>query len=407
MKRRHFMEASLVLASANALAQTKTPKGSPLKIGALVPLTGAGGAYGAAMRNAVLLAADEVNQAGGMNGRMIEVITADCQTNPAKAEIEARRMIEQDKVLAIVGTWASSVTLAVMKITDAANVIEMCVSGAPIISSEDKKDLVWRFQPSQIRFGEACAVALFQMKALRPAFMAINNAAGIGSMDAFKRAWQQTGGVLASEIIYEPGKSSYELEISQLLKSKPNVVVMGAYAPDMTAIFKEYLKTKSVEPLSWVAPAWAANEDFLKAVGKEAAEGVITVSSASNEGAPAYLRFVKSYEKQYGQLDLSNFYAPMCFDMVQVLAMAAMRAGVKASPAEISGIIRSVTNKPGQVVDGFKSAKAFLALGSKVDYDGASGRLNFDHFGDTITPFEIRKYVGGVQVKQRIVKIDS
>lgn len=407
MKRRHFLESGLALASCSALAQTREVKSMPLKIGALVPLTGAGGAYGAAMRNAAVLAAQEVNQAGGINGRIIEMITADCQTSPAKAEIEARKMIELDNVSAIIGTWASSVTLAVMKITDAANIIEMNVSGAPGISFEDKKDLVWRFHPSQVRFGEACAVALFQLKALRPAFMAINNAAGLGSLDGFKRAWQQTGGTLATEIIYEAGKPNYEAEVSQLLKAKPNVVVMGSYAPDMTAIYKDYLKAKTAEPMAWLAPAWAANEDFLKAVGKDAAEGVITVSSASNEGAPAYMRFIKSYEQQYGKIDLSNIYAPMCFDMVQILAMAALRAGSSATPLEMSGVLRSVTNKPGQVVDGFKSAKALLAAGQKVDYDGASGRLNFDHFGDTITPFEIRKYVAGVQVRQRIVKIDT
>jgi len=407
MKRRHFLETGLLMVSANALAQTKTAKATPLKIGALVPLTGAGGAYGAGMRNAVLLAADEINQASGINGRMVEVTTADCQTNPANAGIEARRMIEQDRVSAIVGTWASSVTLAVMKITDAANVIEMNVSGSPSISSEDKKDLVWRFHPSQVRFGEACAVALFQLKALRPAYMAINNATGLASLDGFKKAWIQTGGTLAAEIMYEPGKSSYDQEVSQLLKAKPNVVVMGSFAPDMTAIFKDYLKVKSAEPLSWVAPAWAANEDFLKAVGKDAAEGVITVSSASNEGAPAYVRFVKNFEKRYGKLDLSNIYAPMCSDMVQILAMAALRAGSSDSPLEMSGVIRSITNKPGQIVDGFKSAKPHLAAGLKVDYDGASGRLNFDHFGDTVTPFDIRKYVSGAQVRQRLVRIDA
>lgn len=407
MKRRHFLQTVLVTSSANVLAQTKNLKVEPLKIGALVPLTGAGGAYGAGMRNAVLLAADEINQAGGIAGRMVEVVTADCQTNPIHAGNEARRMIEQDKVSAIVGTWASSVTLAVMKITDAANVIEMNVSGAPSISSEDKKDLVWRFHPSQVRFGEACAVALFQLKALRPAYMAINNATGLASLDGFKKAWLQTGGTLAAEIMYEPGKANYDQEVAQLLKAKPNVVVMGSFAPDMTAIYKDYLKVKSTEALSWVAPAWAANEDFLKAVGKDAAEGVITISSASNEGSPAFVRFVKSFERQYGKLDLSNIYAPMCFDMVQILAMAALRVGSSASPLEMSGVIRSITNKPGQVVDGFKSAKSLLAAGLKVDYDGASGRLNFDHFGDTITPFEIRKYVAGVQVRQRIVKIDA
>ncbi len=407
MKRRHFLESGLLVASSTAWGQTKGAKASPLKIGALVPLTGAGGAYGAAMKNAVLLAADEVNQAGGINGRMVEVVSADCQTNPAKAELEARNMIEQEKVSAIVGTWASSVTLAVMKITDAASVVEMNVSGAPGISFDDKKDLVWRFHPSQVRFGEACAVALFQLKALRPAYMAINNATGVASLDGFKKAWLQTGGTLAAEIMYEPGKSSYEAEVAQLLKAKPNVVVMGSFAPDMTAIYKDYLKVKTSEQLSWVAPAWAANDDFLKAVGKDAAEGVITVSSASNEGSPAYLRFVTSYEKQYGKLDLSNIYAPMCFDMVQVLAMSALRTSNNPTAVEMSGVIRSITNKPGQVVDGFKSAKAALLLGTKVDYDGASGRLNFDHFGDTITPFEIRKYVAGGQVRQRVIRIDS
>lgn len=407
MKRRHFLESGLVLASANALGQTKVTKGATLKIGALVPLTGAGGAYGAVMRSAVLLAAEEVNQAGGINGRLVEVISADCQTNPLKAEVEARKMIEQDKVSAIIGTWASAVTLAVMKVTDAANIIEMNVSGAPGISFEDKKDLVWRFHPSQVRFGEACAVALFQLKALRPAYMAINNATGVASLEGFKKAWLQTGGSLAAEIMYEPGKLNYEAEVAQLLKAKPNVVVMGSFAPDMTAIYKEYLKAKGQDPLSWVAPAWAANEEFLKAVGKDAAEGVITVSSASNEGSSAYMRFVKNFEKQYGKLDLSNIYAPMCFDMVQILAMSALRAGNNATGLEMSGVIRSITNKPGQVVDGFKLAKAVLATGAKVDYDGASGRLNFDHLGDTITPFEIRKYVSGIQVRQRIVRIDS
>ena len=407
MKRRHFLETGLVLASSNALGQIKASTPVPLKIGALVPLTGAGGAYGAAMRSAVLLAVQEVNQAGGINGRMVEVITADCQTSPAKAELEARKMVEQDGVSAIIGTWASSVTLAVMKITDAANIIEMNVSGAPSISSEDKKDLVWRFHPSTVRFGEACAVALFQLKALRPAYMAINNTTGLASLDGFKKAWSQTGGTLAAEIMYEPGKLSYEQEVAQLLKAKANVVVMGAFAPDMTAIFKDYLKVKPPEPFIWVAPAWAANEEFLKAVGKDAAEGVITVSSASNEGAPAYVRFVKNFEKQYGKFDFSNIYAPMCFDMVQMLAMAALRTGNSASPVEMSGVIRSISNKPGQVVDGFNSAKAPLTAGLKVDYEGASGRLNFDHFGDTVTPFEIRKYVSGAQVRQRIVKIDA
>ena len=109
---------ALTLASASAaslalpgwaLAQSS----EPIKIAALLPLTGGGGAYGPSMQRAAELVVNEVNAAGGVLGRKVQLLTEDDQTNPDAAVRAARKLIDADKVCAIVGTWASSVTTAV------------------------------------------------------------------------------------------------------------------------------------------------------------------------------------------------------------------------------------------------------------------------------------------------------
>ncbi|HUG37499.1 MAG TPA: ABC transporter substrate-binding protein [Candidatus Limnocylindrales bacterium] len=82
-------------------------------LGALNPLTGAGGSYGPSMRKAIEWVISEVNAAGGVAGRQVQLAAEDDQTNPEAAVRAARKLIDVDKVAAIMGTWASSVTTAV------------------------------------------------------------------------------------------------------------------------------------------------------------------------------------------------------------------------------------------------------------------------------------------------------
>lgn len=88
-------------------------QGAPIKLATLTPLTGAGGSYGPVMARAAKGVVDEVNAAGGVLGRQIQLISEDDQTNPEAGVRAARKLIDVDKVSAIMGTWASSVTTAV------------------------------------------------------------------------------------------------------------------------------------------------------------------------------------------------------------------------------------------------------------------------------------------------------
>ena len=88
-------------------------QGEPIKIATLTPLTGAGGTYGPVMAKVASAVVEEVNAAGGVLGRKVVLVSEDDQTNPDAGVRAARKLIDVDKVSAIMGTWASAVTTAV------------------------------------------------------------------------------------------------------------------------------------------------------------------------------------------------------------------------------------------------------------------------------------------------------
>src|SRR5262249_56421490 len=94
---------------ARAVAEAK----EPIPIGTLCPLTGAGGSYGPDMQRAVVAVVERINKAGGIAGRSIQLFHEDDQTNAEAGVRAARKLIDVNRVVAIVSTWASAVTLAV------------------------------------------------------------------------------------------------------------------------------------------------------------------------------------------------------------------------------------------------------------------------------------------------------
>ena len=115
---RNLSRRSALKAGSAALLTLGMPsllraQSGPLKLGVLTPLTGAGGFDGPRMLKAMQGVAEEINAAGGLLGRKIELVIEDDQTNPEAAVRAARKLIDVDRVPAIMGTWASAVTTAV------------------------------------------------------------------------------------------------------------------------------------------------------------------------------------------------------------------------------------------------------------------------------------------------------
>jgi branched-chain amino acid transport system substrate-binding protein len=391
---------ALALTGGQALAQT-----APFRIGALNPVTGAGSPYGSGMQKLIQAAAAAVNAAGGAGGRQLEVIAEDSQTNPQAAVLAAKKLIEVNRVNAIVGTWSSGVSLAVAPLVNDADIFLFNTSGAPALSNPpaNAKGLLYRFQATNNRFGRAFAEIAVREGFKRPATMAFNNASGIGNTNGFKRAWEAKGNQIVAEVVYEPNQPSYRAELQRVLAAKPDVIVMGSFLPDTTIILREWFQTG--ETNKWIIPGWAANPQLIQALGNDATEGLISVDSVSNEQAASFAAYDAAHRTAMSQPGISNVYAAMTWDMVIVMALAMEAAGPNANTAAINAKIREIANPPGEEVFTFAQGKAALAAGRKINYQGASSILDFDQFGDVTPDFGVFFINRGQLNRRYVVKI--
>ncbi len=406
MDRRSLLKLSSAAAALQMLPGFVFAQGAgTFRVGSLCPVTGAGSPYGPGMQQAIRMAVDEVNAAGGAAGVKLELFSEDSQTKPDAAVLAAKKLIEVNKVQALLGTWASGVTLAVMPLTDAAGIIEMNTSGAPAISTLDTKDLVWRYQATNDRFGQAFAEICKKNGYKRPATMAFNNASGLGNTQGFTKAWEAAGGKVVAHVTYEPNRPSYRSELQKILDAKPDVIVTGSYLPDTTIILREWFQSGT--PVKWIMPGWAASPDLVKALGNEVTEGIISVDSVSNEKSKSYAHYDELYTKATGKSGSTNVYAAMTYDMVVVLALAIEAAGPGATTEQVNAKIREVGNPGGAQVFTFAEGKALLAKKEKINYEGASSKLDFDKYGDVTPDFGVYVIEKGELVRKDVVSIPA
>ncbi|WP_159587157.1 ABC transporter substrate-binding protein [Chelativorans xinjiangense] len=390
---------ALPLLSGSVFAQSE----GTLRIGALNPVTGAGGPYGEGMQKMILAAAEAVNAAGGAAGQKIEIFAEDTQTDPQAAVLAAKKLIEVNEVRALLGTWSSGISLAVVPLTNDAGIMLMNTSGAPALSvpPANEKGLSYRFQATNDRFGRAFAEIAEKEGFKRPATMAFNNASGIGNTEGFKKAWEAKGGEIVSSVVYEPKQTSYRSELMQILAAQPDVIVMGSYVGDTTIILREWYQTG--QPAKWIIPGWAANSDLVAALGPDVVEGIISVDSVSNEEAEAYAEYDKAYQAAMGKPGSDNVYAAMTWDMMTVLALAVEAAGT-TDMAKVNEKMHEVANPDGTKVSSFAEGKNALKTGS-INYEGASSVPDFDEHGD-VTPDFAASFVEDGKINRRyIVKI--
>src|SRR5262245_45377869 len=145
LSRRTFLAGA---AAAGALPRMARAQPAAIKLGTLNPLTGAGGSYGPSMRKAMEWVAQEVNAAGGVLGRQVQLVSEDDQTNPEAAVRAARKLIDVDKVAAIMGTWASAVTTAVAPLCWESKTFLTTVSGSDTITQLPHQGYLIRTQPN-------------------------------------------------------------------------------------------------------------------------------------------------------------------------------------------------------------------------------------------------------------------
>jgi len=346
---------------------------SEIALGALMPLSGSGGSFGQDMLKAAQFAVEEINGAGGPLGRKIHLFQENDETNAEAAVRAAKKLIDINKVSAVFGTWASSVTLAVAPLCQENKVVEMSTSGSSKITAIQKKGFVFRTEPDDLLFGRAYAECAIQYGWKTAAVLGLNVPFTASTVEAFRERFEAKGGKVLSITTYNENQTTFRSEVLKAFASKPDFIHISGYDADTESILKvayeSGLKTK------WLLPGFAVTDSVIKNAGP-AIEGAYLIEEGVAEDSPAYLRLAKRLggDRYYS-------YAAQTYDQANLLALA-IEAAKKADGAAINGKLREISGPPGEKVTSFAAGAALLRQGKKIDYDGASGPIDFNEDGN-------------------------
>lgn len=374
MDRRVILAGAAAVAGAAALPRLAIAQGGPIKLATLTPLTGAGGPYGPVMVKAVKAVVDEVNAAGGVLGRKIELISEDDQTNPEAGVRAARKLIDVDKVSAIMGTWASSVTTAVAPLCWESKTFLATVSGADAITLLPHQGYLIRTQPNTTLQGRKFGEFALEQGGKKAVFLTPQTPFADSQFANIKAAMEKGGGS-AERLIYDDKKPSYRTEVDQALAGKPDTLIFGGYTPDTTVLLKDIFRAGYAGKK--IAFAYSVNAKLLEGVPAEVAEGIFTIAPSPAAGSGGYKRLVKLIG-----VESPDPYTTQIYDQINLILLA-IAAGGDASGTAIKDAMRKVSQSSGgtkvdNAIDGLK----LIAEKKTINYDGASGPCDFTDIGD-------------------------
>ena len=377
-----------VIAGAAALAAAPRygrAQGGPIPIGSLVPLSGGGGPYGPVIRAAQQLAIDEVNKAGGLLGRQVALIGEDDQTNPEAGVRAVRKMIDVDKVVCVLGPWASAVASAVAPLCWDGKVMMICVGAADTITQLPHGGYVARTQPSTTLQSEQFANFAVVEKAKHLYIMMPQTPFTESTFRLVGEACAAKG-IKVSTTIYDAKKTGFRSEVDAMVASGADMLMMGGYLPDTIVLAKDIYRASFKGKA--VGFAYAMGPQFIDGAGKQVADGTFSIEPIPDAASTAYARLAKGLGKA-----TPDIYACHGYDEVN-LAVLAMAAGREASGTAIKDNLRKIGDVSGVKVDNAPDGLKALQDGKAINYLGASGVCKFAPNGD----------VASAQFKVNVVK---
>jgi branched-chain amino acid transport system substrate-binding protein len=375
--RRTFLRGTAMLGAAMLVPSRALAQGGPIKLGTLTPLTGAGGNYGPTMLKAMQWVVGEVNAGGGIGGRQVQLVSEDGQTNPDAAVRAARKLIDVDKVAAIMGTWASSVTTAVAPLCWESKTFLTTVSGSDTITLLPHQGYLVRTQPNTVLQGKKFAEFMVALGSKRAAALSIQSPFAKPVEKIVGEEMKKRGAELLTNVIYDKDKTTYRSEIDQVLRLKPDMIFLNGYTPDVTIVMKDLYKA-GYNGMR-LTLAYAVNQKFLESNPGELSEGIYTIAPSPNIDSNAYKRLTAAV----GIADLDP-YSCQTHDHASLVTLAIAQAKGDATGTAIKDSVRKISQGSGTKVESAAAGVKLIAQGKAVNFDGASGPCEFNEIGDIL-----------------------
>jgi ABC-type branched-subunit amino acid transport system substrate-binding protein len=369
--RRGVLQAATAVVAMPAIGRAQA---TSLTLGVLTPLTGAGSFDGPRMLKAMQAVASDINAAGGLMGRKIELVVEDDETNPEAAVRAAHKLVNVNKVPVIMGTWASAVTTAVAPVCWESKTFLTTVSGADSITHLPHQGYLIRTQPNNQLQATKHAEFIIKSGAKRVFILAIQAPFAEPTRKYLTETLTPKGVEVAGYLVYDKDKTSYRSEIDQALKTKPDLLYLNGYAPDVAVVLRDLYRAGYDG--GRFTQSYALTEKSLGELPKDVTQGVITVQPSADVNSPAYA----AAAKRLG-IATPDSYEAQATDWISIVALTIAKAG-EATGTALRDNVRKITNSDGTVVYTAVDGLAALKQGKGIKYSGASGPCTFTDIGD-------------------------
>jgi branched-chain amino acid transport system substrate-binding protein len=301
-----------------------------IQIGLFGDLTGPTFNFGLSAKNGVLMAADEINQAGGINGHMIDIVIEDDKGSPEEAAQVTGKLIDRYKVIAIIGAGASGNSLAAAPRAQSAHLPLIAPSSTnPAVTQAG--DYIFRACFIDAFQGEVMAkFAANTLKAKKAAIMLdFNSPYSRGLTEFFEFSFAKLGGEIVVQQSYQQGDADYRGQLSLIKAANPDVIYIPGYYGDVAIIARQARQLGLAMPLLG-ADGWDAPE--LWELGGDALNGsYISNHYSADDPSETIQKFVHGYRQRYGNLT-PDAHAALAYDALRFLVEAIQRAGTTEGP---------------------------------------------------------------------------
>lgn len=328
MKKSWFALLIMILILSTALTACGPAKAETIKIGHLVALTGGNATWGQSEANAVDMAVEKVNSAGGVDGKKIEIIRYDSRADKLEAVNVAKRMIEQDKVIAIIGPGQSGVANAVREVVNSAKVplIGTTPTNPTVTVMEDGSVVPYTFRVCFIDPFQGTVAGQFAIKDLSAKTAAVLYDVGdeysqyLGKY--FTEAFEKGGGKIVANEAFRSGELDFRAQLGKIKDGNPDVL----FAPTMNkeaALIAKQARDLGITATLLGGDGWASPDVFDLSGGAINGGYLVNIADMTD---PALKDFVAAYQTKY-KADPVMPNPVMGYDAVLYLADALKRSG--------------------------------------------------------------------------------
>ena len=356
--------------------------GKTVKIGVIAPLSGDLSALGKGIQHSVELAVKQANDTNAIPGWKISVEAVDDEGKAEVGKNGATKLASDDQVIGVVGNLNSSVSQQTQPVFSAAKITQISpantnpslTKGADTASPKRAYPTYFRTCTTDAVQGPFAAQYLISKGIMKVATIHDKKTYGQGLVDAFSAEFKKGGGTIVAAETINPDESNYQAVVSKVAPSAPQAVYYGGEFPQAGPLSQQMKNAGLNVPL--MGGDGIFDPKYIDLAGANATNDLATSVGAPTDSSPAGKKFLSEYQAA-GYADPSAAYGGYSYD-----AATAIITAMKASLASASDV---------------KSAReATGAAVGKVSFDGVTGKVAFDEFGDTTSKvLTVYKVTGG------------